>query len=265
LKEMKELWSSVQWRAYFSGNCQGANLLRCETEVRLDSSERRSVIKSLQAFQLGESSEGLHLYRCAEQYAKTSGDPQYLEAIKLFIREEQRHAQYLARFMGLANIPLVRKVFIDDVFRMLRQLMGLECSIAVLITAEIIAKVFYRALRDATHSVFLKAICDQILRDEKMHVQFQAERLAILRKGRRMIPLLVSNFAQRFLFAGTVLVVWMKCRETLRAGHYTFTSFFHDCRQELDLAMSLMDYHTYEDLSTAPIVSQASSVDYQQD
>jgi len=262
---MKELWSSGQWRAYFSDNCQGANSLRCETEVRLDGNERRAVIKSLQAFQLGESSEGLHLYRCAEQYAKTTGDAQYLEAIKLFIREEQRHAQYLARFMELANIPLVRKIFIDGVFRMLRQLMGLECSIGVLITAEIIAKVFYRALRDTTRSVFLKTICDQILRDEKMHVQFQAERIAILRKGRKRISLIVTNFAQRFLFAGTVIVVWMKCRETLRAGHYTFISFFHDCWQELDLAMSLMDSRCYEGPSTAAIVSQASSVDYQED
>jgi hypothetical protein len=262
---MKKLWSSEQWHAYFTDNCQGSSLLRCETDVRLDDDEWQAVIKSLQAFQLGESSEGLHLYRCAAQYADISGDAQYLEAIKLFIREEQRHAQYLARFMELAGIPLVRKIFIDGVFRMLRQLMGLECSVGVLITAEIIAKVFYRVLHDATRSPFLKAICDQILRDEKMHVQFQAERLAILRKGRRIIPLLVTNFAQRFLFAGTVLVVWMKCRDTLRAGHYTFTSFFHDCWQELDLAMSLMDYRTYEDFSTAPIVSQASSVDYQQD
>src|SRR5712692_1985230 len=108
---MKDLRSSEQWRAYFADNCQGSNLFRCETEVRLDRNERRAVIKSLQAFQLGESSEGLHLYRCAAQYADNSGDAQYLEAIKLFIREEQRHAQYLARFMERANIPLVRKIF----------------------------------------------------------------------------------------------------------------------------------------------------------
>ena len=262
---MKDLRSSGQWRKYFTDNCQGSNLLRWETEVRLRDDERRAIIKSIQAFQLGESSEGLHLYRCAAQYAETSGDTQYLEAIKLFIREEQRHAQYLARFMELANIPLVRKVFIDGVFRTLRQLMGLECSVGVLITAEIIAKIFYRALHDATRSVFLKAICDQILSDEKMHVQFQAERLAILRKGRKGIPLLLTNFAQRFLFAGTVVVVWMKCRETLRAGHYTFTSFFGRCWQELSLTMSLMDSRAYEDPSIAALPSQASSAEYHQD
>ena len=60
------------------------------------------------------------------------------------------------------------------------------------------------------------------LRDEKLHVQFQAERLALLRNGRKQILLVATNFIQRFLFAGTVLVVWMKCRETLRAGDYTF-------------------------------------------
>jgi hypothetical protein len=121
------------------------------------------------------------LYRCAEKYAKSTGDAEYLEAIKLFIKEEQRDSQYLARFMNLANIPLARKIFVDTVFRSLRKLANLECSIGVLITAEIIAKVYYRALHDATQSIFLREICKQILRDEKFDVEFQAERLAILR------------------------------------------------------------------------------------
>lgn len=254
---MKQLWSSGQWRAYFTSNCEGASLLSCEAEVCLNDDERRAVTKSLQAFQLGESSEGLHLYRCAAQYAKTTGDVEYVEAIKLFIREEQRHAQYLARFMELTNIALARKIFIDSVFRMLRQLVGLECSISVLITAEIIANVYYRALHDATQSVFLKEICDQVLRDEKMHVRFQAERLSILRKGRKRILLAVTNFIQRFLFAGTTAVVWMKCVGTLRAADYTFTSFFHDCWEELNLAMGLMDFCSYEDPSIAAIFFQA--------
>jgi len=247
--ETKSLWSSKQWREYFTDNSRESSLLRCQTKVRLHDYERRAVIKSLQAFQLGESSEGLHLYRCAEKYAKTTGDVQYLEAIKLFIREEQRHAQYLARFMDMAVIPLARKVFIDHVFRMLRQLGGLECSIGVLITAEIIAKIFYRALHDAIQSDFLRAICDQVLRDERMHVHFQAERLAIIRKNRKQLMLVVTNYIQRFLFAGTVLVVWMKCKRTLRAGDYTFTSFFSDCWQELNLAMRLMDSRSYQDIS----------------
>jgi hypothetical protein len=255
--ETRKLWTSAQWREYFARNCEESNLLTCEAHVRLGDREKQAVFKSIQAFQLGESSEGLHLYHCALEYGQKTGDVQYVEAIKLFIREEQRHAQYLARFMGLANIPLTRKVFIDGVFRMLRKLAGLECSVSVLITAEIIAKVYYRALHDATQSNFLKAICSQVLSDEKMHVQFQAERLAIIRKHRKRPTLLITNFLQQFLFAGTIWVVWMKCKDTLRTANYTAASFSRECWQELNIAMRLMDSCIYQDDSMVAMLSQS--------
>jgi hypothetical protein len=255
--ETKKIWSSGQWREYFAKNCEGSNLLTCDADVHLNNHEREAVIKSLQAFQIGESSEGLHLYRCATEYAKKTGDVEYVEAVRLFIREEQRHAQYLARFMGLADIPVARKIFIDGVFRMLRQVAGLECSVSVLMIAEIIANVYYRALHDATRSDFLKAICNQVLRDERMHVQFQAERLAIIRKSRKQLILVITNSVQRFFFAGTLLVVWMKCKDTLRAVGHTPPSFFRDCWKELNVAVCLMDFRTYEDVSVATMLPES--------
>ena len=255
---MKTFVSSKEWREYFAGNYQRQHLLNWTEQVALSASERTAIIKSVQAFQLGESSEGLHLYRRAEEYSKTTGDLEYLEAMKLFIREEQRHARYLARFMELSGIPLARKIFIDVVFRGLRRLAGLECSISVLITAEIIAKVYYQALHDATRSEFLRAICRQILSDEKMHVQFQAERLAILRKGRSSSSLVLTVFGQRFLFAGTLFVVWIKCGRTFRAAGDSVISFFRDCWRELNLAVELMDYRLYENPATSKTAVETS-------
>jgi hypothetical protein len=124
-------------------------------------------------------------------------------------------------------------------------------------TAEIIANVYYRALHGATRSDFLKAICTQVLRDERMHVQFQAERLAIIRKHRKQLMLVATNFFQRFLFAGTVLVVWMKCKDTLRAANYTFSSFVRDCWQELNLAIGLIDFRAFENASLSTTPSKA--------
>jgi hypothetical protein len=259
--EANKFRSSREWCEYFRGNNRGSDHLLTRTDdVRLSDSERQAIFKSLQAFQLGENSEGSHLYWCAKQYAVASGDIQYEEAIRLFIREEQRHAAYLARFMGFAQIPLSRRIFIDSVFRKLRQLAGLECSISVLIIAEIIAKVFYRALRDATASGFLKAICDQILRDEQMHVQFQAERLAILRMSKNRSVVLGSDAIHRILFAGTVVVVWIKCRGALYAGGYSFRTFFRDCREELNLAARLMERSAHHD-SGAQVTAMGSSIE----
>jgi rubrerythrin len=255
--ETKTFWSSSEWCEYLTRNSPDSDhLLTWAGDVRISHSERQAIFKSLQSFQLGESSEGSHLYRCAEKYAKATGDVQYQEAIKLFIREEQRHAQYLARFMKFAQIPLARRLFIDSVFRKLRRLAGLECSISVLIIAEIIAKIFYRALRNATASDFLHAICDRVLRDEQMHIQFQAERMAILRKSKNRIVLASTNAIHRILFAGTVLVVWMKCKKALRAGGYSFFPFFRDCWKELNCATRLMECRRYEGLQEVRAISE---------
>jgi hypothetical protein len=242
---MKMLLSSKQWHEYFASNFQGQHLLDWTDQVALSDTERSAITASLQAFQLGESSEGLHLYRRAQQYSTATGDIEYLEGMKLFIREEQRHARYLARFMELACISLSRKVFIDVVFRALRRLAGLECSITVLVTAEIIAKIYYRALHDATKSDFLKAICRQILSDEKMHVEFQAQRLAIIRKSRSESLLSLTIFFQRALFIGTLVVVWIKCRKTFLVAGDSVSLFFRDSWRELDLALELMDPRLY--------------------
>ena len=137
----------------------------------------------MQEFQLGESSEGRHLMTRAIRHAADTGDVDYIPALRLFIAEEHRHARDLGRVLDLAGIPRVGRTWPDTVFRWLRKGAGLELSIAVLVTAEIIAKVYYAALREATHAPVLRRLCDQILADEVQHVRFQAERVAILRRG----------------------------------------------------------------------------------
>ena len=145
-------------------------------------------------------------------------DPAYREVIRLFIREEQRHARELGRFMKLADIPLLSRTWPDTVFRWLRHRAGLELSITVLLTAEILAKVYYVGLRDATGSALLQRLCEQILADEIAHVRFQAERLAILRQGRAAWRLRTWHGWQRMLFWGACWVVWWGHARALRAA-----------------------------------------------
>src|SRR5436190_1415789 len=141
-----------------------------EAGAELTSDERDAITNSVQIFQLGESSEGRHLFRRSKEWAQCNADPAYVEAMMLFIKEEQRHAAELGRFLRMHDIPLLQKTFTDTVFRRLRRPVGLEGSICILVTAEIIAKVYYAALREATGSRVLRRLCDQILRDEVEHV-----------------------------------------------------------------------------------------------
>lgn len=222
--------SSLEWRQYYEANARSFREIPWQKGPELTLEEKAAIAQSLQAFQVGESSEGKHLFRYAKKYAELTGDLEYVVAIRLFIAEEQRHAGDLKRFLTLNNIPIVSTTLTDRIFRRLRNLFGgLEVSIAVLITAEIIATVYYAVLREATQSSILKSLCDQILCDELRHVQFQAEQLARLRADRQWLGRISTRALQRLLFLGTILVVWLSHHEAMSRGGSSISDWWRLC------------------------------------
>lgn len=227
-------WSR-EWRLYFEANAKSLRQIPWDRGPELTHEERRAIARSVAEFQAGESSEGGTMLRYAREYAAKSDDLEYVSAIRLFIAEEQRHARDLERFLSLNGIPRVQTTFNDRVFRKLRHLFGgLEVSVGVLITAEIIAIVYYSALQEATRSAILRAICEQILADEARHVRFQSEQLAILRAGRNGLGRIVAMGLQRFLFLGTVPVVWLSHRRALRRGGLGVAGYWRRSWREFD-------------------------------
>ena len=221
---------AARWRQYFEHNAQSLIEIPWSIGPELTADEVRAVSSSLQEFQAGEYSEGRHLYEFARAYAARTGDYDYLKAIRLFIAEEQRHALQLGRFLAINGIPLVETTFADRVFRRLRTLVNtLEISIAVLVTAELIAKVYYSVLREATGSRILRRLCDQILSDEDAHVRFQCGHLATLRANRNAFGRLVTMGLQRLLYAGTVLFVGVTHRRVIRRGGMTQRDWWNYC------------------------------------
>lgn len=229
---------STGWRRWFEHNAGALLDIPWDAGAELTPDEAAAIAASLQEFQAGERSEGRHLYRAAQDYARRTGDADYVAAIRLFIGEEQRHARDLGRFLTLNRIPLVETTFADRVFRRLRTLVhSLELSVAVLVTAEIIARVYYAALRDATRSAILRRLCDQILSDERAHVDFQCGHLRRLRAGRPPLAAALTAVAQQALFLVTVGVVWVRHREVVRRGGMTPLEWLTACQHEFRLAM----------------------------
>src|SRR4051812_30224689 len=160
--------------------------------------------------------------------------------MRLLCAGVERDALCLGRFLAINGIPLVDTTFTDRVFRHLRNLnSSLELSIAVLITAELIAKVYYRVLREATQSVVLRRLCDQILGDEDAHVRFQCGHLRKLRTNRTPAAAVATLAAQRFLFAGTVLLVGCSHRPVVRRGGLTLRGWWAQCWVEFDEAFGM--------------------------
>ncbi len=235
--------SSREWLELFQANEEPESLPR--EGPRLSEVEKDAVISSVQEFQLGENSEGKHLHRLAKEYARKSGEGEYLRAVEYFIREEQRHARYLKDFLAAEGFATIKHRWADTVFRRLRHLANLEVSIGVLITAEIIAKVYYAALGEATGSPMLRRICRRILRDEEAHVRFQAERLAILRRTRPEPGMRATTLLHRVLFLGACVVVWRNHGKAIRRGGMSFGAYWRLCWEEFEAASRIMDPKKY--------------------
>jgi hypothetical protein len=237
--------SARAWVDYFEANAAALLDVPWERGAELSEAERSAVAGSLPAFQVGESSEGRNLIRAAEDHARQTGDPDYLAAVRLFIREEQRHARDLGRFLDLAGVPRLTACWTDGVFRWLRRRAGLELTISVLLVAEVIALVYYAALRAATGSAVLRRLCDQVLRDEVEHVRFHCERLAMLRRDRPRWRSAFSRGLHRVFFAGTCLVVWWDHAALFRAAGCSLLRFWAESWYEMSAALARTDPRAY--------------------
>jgi len=150
------------WVSYFKYNKSHFDWFSQPKNSELTKVEKSIIKASIQQFQRGENSEGKNLFK----YSKDLENSLYIDVIKLFIKEEQTHAKVLGMFMKAEGIERISGHWVDNVFRKLRNLASLENSVMVLITAEIIATVYYIALKNATDSRTLKTLCRQILANE---------------------------------------------------------------------------------------------------
>lgn len=232
--------STAVWSEHFRQNAMSKPRISWEGMI-LTPQERTTIAKSVQTFQLGESGEGRHLIQVARKHAAQTGDYEYVTAVELFVAEEQQHAHDLGEFLDAADILWIREDWTDRIFRRLRHLAGLELTISVLLTAELLANVYYAALREATACTPLRQLCNQILRDEAFHVHFQAGRLAILRRCHRRWPLPAIRWLFPILFWGAAVVLWLTHHRVFRAAHLTIAEYCRRAGRELCHALRLMN------------------------
>ncbi|GAA2879206.1 hypothetical protein GCM10010517_41470 [Streptosporangium fragile] len=140
-----------------------------ERGARLD----RSVLRSLQRFQVGEDGDGSNLIVKAAE----SGDEAYATAVRLFVAEEQNHARLLKSLLAAANTRTIEAHWSDTVFVRLRRMLGLRLELMVLMIAEVVALRYYRALRDGSGDRLTSEVAGRILADEQRHVPFHCDRL----------------------------------------------------------------------------------------
>jgi rubrerythrin len=217
--------TSKNWIAHFKANALQKRV-DWDLSPRITKKEIASILPSLQAWQLGETSDGKNLIMASNKYADSIGDPDYATAVKLFIKEEQKHGNNLGHYLDSINKPRIKKNWGDTLFRKVRYYnTNMEIWTLAVIIVESTAQIFYQALKDATSCELLKQICTDILIDEAYHITFQTERLAIIFEGKTIAE---KNFRRRFyqlFFYFTSTLVWFAHRRLFKAGGNTFEGY----------------------------------------
>ena len=226
------------WLNHFEYHAHKPRPLRGDLAAALTPAERRAIGTSLAGFQLGEQSDGARLLRKARQFAQRHALAQLPPIIELLIAEEQRHAALLGEFLDAHALGRRRGDLLASLFRRLRRLGGFEMTLGVLLCAELVGIVYYRALENATRCRQLQALCRTLLTDEHAHVGFESALL--LASQARCSPMLAwaRRHAHRGLFVGTALAAWFGHARVLRRAGYGLWSFLRACRAQYDFYLA---------------------------
>ncbi|RZJ72997.1 hypothetical protein [Flavobacterium sp.] len=220
--------SSQYWTNHFTHNATQERI-DWTIEPKLSSGQRARILKSLQAWQLGETSDGAHLIAASKKYAHQQGDYIYPIAVELFIKEEQKHGNNLGKYLDLIGEKRVSKDWGDSLFRKIRYFnTSMELWTLAVITVESAAQLFYQSLKDATGCELLKQICDDILIDEERHIDFQAERMLAIYRTHHWSIKPVAFAVYRTFFFSTATIVWFGHQKVLSVGSPTFGQYMKD-------------------------------------
>jgi len=246
--------TTAAWITHFRRNLQEQRIDWTVTPS-ITPTEKTKIIRSLQAWQLGETSDGSNLIRATEKYVARHNDPTYLEAIKLFIKEEQKHGGNLGQYLDRIGEQRLKRDLGDSLFRKARHLnTSMEMWTITVIIVESFAQLYYKAIHDATHCPLLRQICTDILKDEAHHIKFQLERLCFIIQSRsELLNSIVIQLYQCFFYI-IFISVWMGHAKAFKAGGVSFFALLSKSGKKFRfIATRLKEANTRHSISTSLI------------
>lgn len=184
------------WLDYFRSNkSKYANLVMPQALMCRDKARNAALAATLARFQIGETGEGKHL---KSQALKVEG-PVYLETMDLFLREENNHADCLARVIGLLHGRLLKGHWTDAFFIVFRRALGLKTELFVLLVAEILGQVFYDCVAHSPEYEELSELFATIVADEKAHLEFHTQYLGL--RMQETLPGTLGKVSRTILYA----------------------------------------------------------------
>jgi len=243
--------TSQEWIHYFTLNAREKRIDWSQAPGITDH-ELKPVLKSLQAWQLGETSEGKNLIKASTKYAAKVGDALYVDAVKLFIKEEQKHGNNLGKYLDAIGKPRIKKDWGDTLFRKIRYFnASMELWTLAVITVENAAQIFYQSLKDASNCSLLKEICTDILIDEAPHIKFQQERLSIIFRTKSPEARAVSFYCYKYFYLATTWLVWIAHKRLFKAGGNDFKKYYRKMNLKFEKTIGRLK-HSGKEINLAP-------------
>lgn len=218
--------TSEQWLEHYRQNLREQRV-DWSLQPTITPKELEAILPSLQAWQLGETSDGKKLLHASTKYAAAIGDEHYPKAVELFIKEEQKHGNNLGKYLDLIQQPRIKKDWGDSLFRKIRYYnSSMELWTLAVITVESTAQIFYQSMKDATNCPLLKQICTDILIDEAFHIDFQYERFLIIYRSKSKRSQWLNFYFYKLFYFSTILVVWFAHKKAFKAGNNNFNKYW---------------------------------------
>jgi hypothetical protein len=195
----------AQWHAYFAAR-RDRPRPPLDDLPELPADLRACLADSLARFQLGETGEGRIVADLRRRATAWNLSPDYLEALRLFIAEESRHAAILAAAVRALGGQTLRRTWSADAFSRVRRLAGPGFELLVLLAAEVAALSFYGTLVERLPSGSLREALREIAGDEAMHLRFHVEFLRTMLPSPTDRRVVASVWAALGLAAGAVVV-----------------------------------------------------------
>lgn len=174
LKLRKRNPSWKKWLKYFKQNTRSPIREKIDPIQNIAEEKIIALRRSLAVFQLGESGEG----RIAKQIESVyifGVNETYRECLKLFVKEEGKHAKVLAVMVRSLGGKLLKHNWTESIFIFGRRILGIRLKLLVLLVAEVVGVTFYKLFVKELPLSGMRATLIEIIKDEESHIRFHSD------------------------------------------------------------------------------------------